>query len=587
MNEEKDDRTDDYADLRQRAEAAFPDQTGADVAQLNTEEAQRLVYELQVHQIELEMQNEELRQAQNQLAESRDQFSDLYDFAPVGYLTIGKKGLIRQANLTAAALLGVHRGDLLKSPFSRFIIPADQDIFYRHRRQVLETENGQSCELRLLKADGMEFAAQLESTAVPANQGLPGQYRTIISDITERKQAEAALQAAHEKLEQSLAELKETQAQLMQQERLAAVGQMAAGIAHDFNNLMATVILYSDLLLKTATLAANDRAKVATIRQQGWRAAELTQQILDFGRRSPMERHDLDLCPFLEEQKTMLARILPGNILLTFTSLTQDCWINADPTRLQQAIINLAINAGLAMPSGGHLHIELAHLNIGADGNAQFPRLAAGDWAQVQMMDTGSGIAPDVLPHIFEPFFTTRSPLGSGLGLSQVYGIIKQHHGEVDVATTVGEGTTFALFLPALPTQSAPEAAESAALAMGQGETVLVVEDDESLRQVMVESLELLNYQVICAANGRDALAIYQEKADEIALIVSDLIMPGIGGLELTTTLRQKNPSAKVLIVTGYPSKEIKIDLKAASVNGWLQKPINLETLAQTIAAIL
>jgi len=229
---------------------------------------------------------------------------------------------------------------------------------------------------------------------------------------------------------------------------------LAVGLAHDYNNLMAPIILYSDMMLKYSDLVPKDRKRLTAIRQQGRRAADLTQQILDFASKAILRRQDLDLVAFMNETKDLLAQMLPENIQVGLDCGAEGVMVKADPDRLQQAMVNLAFNARDAMPAGGELRIGLQRIRIEAGTTAPLPQMESGEWAQITVSDTGIGILPDVLPHIFEPFFTTRVPFGRGLGLSQVYGIIKQHAGYVDVTTEVGAGTTFTIYLPALPRTS-------------------------------------------------------------------------------------------------------------------------------------
>ncbi|MFQ5419937.1 MAG: ATP-binding protein, partial [Anaerolineae bacterium] len=415
-----------------------------------------------------------------------------------------------------------------------------------------------------------------------------GRIIALSRDITQRVMAEDSLRKRTKQLETTLTKLKETQAQLVQQERLAAVGQLAAGIAHDFNNLMATILLYSDLLLQSNKLNTKEQEKISVIYRQGQRAAHLTQQILDFSRKTIMEKKRLNLFLFLEDLISLLDRTLPENIHLRLSGEEETSFVYADPTRLEQVMMNLAINARNAMPNGGQLHIDLKQITVSEGGPPHPLGLTAGAWHQIRVSDTGVGIEPDILPRIFEPFFTTRAPLGSGLGLSQVYGIIKQLGGEVDVTSPPGQGATFTLFLPVMTaTQQEIQPVGLAVATEGNGETLLVVEDDDHLRKALTESLTALNYQVISARNGRDALKMYHQHKNEIALILSDLVMPDMGGLELVQILKQNHTDLEVLIISGYPFADIKKDLKAAGVTNWLQKPLNLQSLGQTVSGIL
>lgn len=391
---------------------------------------------------------------------------------------------------------------------------------------------------------------------------------------------------------------REIQAQLQQQERLAAVGQLAAGIAHDFNNIMAVITLYIQLTLRATGLSPKEIERLSIISQQVQRASALIQQILDFSRRAVLERQLLDLKPFLKELLKLLRRTMPENIRIELISNVDGYIVNADPTRLQQAIMNLVFNARDAMPDGGELTFNLSR-GVADDTLKHVAGGAAvnGEWVRLAVTDSGTGIAPDALPHIFEPFFTTKEiGKGTGLGLAQVYGIVNHHEGYIDVHTQVGVGTTFTLYLPASPAPTMPKlVAEMTSLARGQGETILVVEDDETLRRALVESLELLRYQTLEAGNGQAALEILAHYApgastapgQAVALVLSDLVMPKMGGQALFYAMRQRGLNLPVIVLSGHPMETELEQLLAQGLAGWLSKPPDVARLSQLLDRVL
>lgn len=386
---------------------------------------------------------------------------------------------------------------------------------------------------------------------------------------------------------------REIQKQATQQNRLVAVGQLAAGIAHDFNNIIAVIVLYTEIIMRTADLPLKTQERLRTISQQAHRATELIEQILDFSRQAVMKRRNLDLLPFLKEQVKLLGRTVPENIKINLMYAPGTYMTNADPTRIQQAILNLVVNARDAMPEGGDLRIALKRVKVEEGENPPLPEMEAQEWIQITVSDTGTGISSNIQPYIFEPFFTTKAPgKGTGLGLSQVYGIVKQHNGHIDVHTEPGAGTTFVLYLPALPQ---PEAnivtPDSETLPKGAGEIILVVEDDLATRAALVESLNLLNYRVLTADNGKEALVKVNQYQDEIALILSDVVMPDMGGVALFHALQKQAPTIQVVLVTGH-LLENETDnnfesLRAQGLADWLQKPPSLHRLAHTLANAL
>ncbi|MFZ2421054.1 MAG: ATP-binding protein, partial [Anaerolineae bacterium] len=324
------------------------------------------------------------------------------------------------------------------------------------------------------------------------------------------------------------------------QERLATVGQMAAGIAHDFNNIMGVIVLYTGMLRKSPGLSERQRGQLDTIRSQAQHAANLIRQILDFSRRSVLQRAPIDLLPLVKELIKLLERTLPENIRLELAYDRSEYVLNGDPTRLQQALMNLALNARDAMPGGGRLTFTCSTLSLPPDQPPPLPDMAAGEWLCLIVADTGTGIAAEHLPHILEPFFTTKEPgKGTGLGLAQVYGIVKQHDGSMDVRSQVGQGSTFTFYLP-LHTAAPVQAQMAAAALTGGSECILVVEDNPARRISVTETLTNLGYQVRSAADGVEALAILAEAgAAAVDLLVSDLVMPQMGGIELAQQVRQ------------------------------------------------
>jgi signal transduction histidine kinase/HAMP domain-containing protein/ActR/RegA family two-component response regulator len=425
-----------------------------------------------------------------------------------------------------------------------------------------------------VNADSQVF----EVVARPINHDhQPESWVLVINDVTQQRQVEGRIQ---------------------QQERLASVGQLAAGIAHDFNNILTGIVMYAQMMARTPELSPHNRERLSIIDQQARHAAKLIQQILDFSRRAVIERKPLSLAPFLKEQSRLLERTLPENIKIELDyggDEIADYIVEGDPTRLQQAFMNLAFNARDAMPEGGTLRIELQQIQTTRRA-APLPEMAAGEWVYIAFSDTGMGIPPDVLPHIFEPFFTTKEPRaggGVGLGLAQVHGIIGQHGGFIDVESEADQGTTFSIYLPALHTEEIqPPDAEAPALIQGHGETILVVEDNAPARQALVETLQVLNYTVLAATNGREALEVYQaaldaENGSGVDLVLTDVVMPEMGGISLAQHLKKLNPEIKMLAITGHMLTQDLQDLRNMGVVDIIHKPVDMDTLAETIRWVL
>ena len=382
---------------------------------------------------------------------------------------------------------------------------------------------------------------------------------------------------------------KETQKRLHSQDRLATVGQLAAGIAHDFNNIMATIQVYSDLLRFDASISPASQEKLAVIRAQVQRASSLIRQILDFSRRSVIEHITLDLLPLLKEFDKMLIRVLPETIHLELAYQPGSYWVNGDPTRLQQVLMNLAVNARDAMPEGGKLRFELNLLSALPGKVRPATDKPAAGWVRIAVSDTGGGIPPEIMEHLFEPFYTTKpAGHGTGLGLAQVYGIVTQHGGMIDVQSTVGQGTRISVYLPGVQTQKKETGPLGLpAIFNGDGRTVLVVEDDAATREAIHTLLEAANCNVLAATNGIEALQKFKGARRSIDAVISDMVMPEMGGMSLYKAILEINPAIKILMITGHPLDEANQQMLERGDIRWLQKPFSITDFSKALSSLL
>ena len=383
-------------------------------------------------------------------------------------------------------------------------------------------------------------------------------------------------------------EEREVEQRAEQQQRLAAVGQLAAGIAHDFNNIMAVIVLYAQMASCASGLPTSIQDKLHTITDQAHKATDLIEQILDFSRRAVLERRPLDLLPLLKEQVKLFDRTFPDNITVRLIHDAKSHIVSADATRIQQALMNLAVNARDAMPHGGTLAFDLAEMTFADEGSAPLPEMSPGTWVRLDVRDTGAGIPAEALPHIFEPFFTTKDVgEGSGLGLAQVFGIVRQHEGYIDVTSPHGEGATFTVYLPALPTMLTEQVngKEIAVLPQGRGELVLVVEDNPVTRQALVDALDSLNYRTLEVTDGEAALRTIEQSPGDIALVLSDIAMPRMDGLTLVHALQREAPDLPVILISGHPQQQDPRQI--SNLYAWLAKPVDLAQLAEVLAEAL
>ncbi|MBN1319075.1 MAG: response regulator [Anaerolineales bacterium] len=393
---------------------------------------------------------------------------------------------------------------------------------------------------------------------------------------------------------QDITRERELQQRVQQQERMAAVGQLAAGIAHDFNNLMAVIVLNCQMALRLPQVPAKAQEKIKIAVREVGKATDLINQILDFSRLSPLEQQQMNLLVLIKEQVKLLERTIPENIRIELSYDSNEYLVNTDPTRIQQVMMNLIVNARDAMlgQEGGTVRINLAEMIL--DGNIKCPICGTWiepgkKWTQLTVSDNGAGIPADVLPHIFEPFFTTKPRgEGTGLGLAQVFGIIKQHNGHINVTSKVGQGTTFTIILPQTTAPEAPAAmSPNKAILSGKGQTLLVVEDNQTVREALAVGLGSIGYKVFQAESGDEALTILHDRLEDIALVLTDMVMPNMGGAGFIYALRQQGIMLPIVAMSGYVMEEKREELEKLGSVTFLQKPSELGKISQVVAQAL
>jgi PAS domain S-box-containing protein len=399
----------------------------------------------------------------------------------------------------------------------------------------------------------------------------------IMTDITDAKSAEAALHRSEEQLRQSM--------------KMEAVGKLAGGVAHDFNNLLSVITGYSELLLTRTDGRNPARREIEEIHKAGERAAALTQQLLAFSRRQVLKPKRLRMGDVVENLGKMLRRLIGEDIDFD-TESQEDLWtVRADPNQIEQILMNLCINARDAMPAGGKLVVSTANVTLEAPFVERELTIPPGRYATLRVADNGNGMDEEILSRIFEPFFTTKDQgKGTGLGLATVYGIVKQSEGYIRVVSAPGEGTTFSIYLPAAEGEE-PEKEEDRPEAECEGPagkwTILLAEDEEMVRMLAIEIFQEAGYTVLDAQNGAAALAICDRHEGGIDLLVTDLVMPGMNGIELARRVRDSRPGIPVLFISGYAedARERLGDLDDG--REFLQKPITPTKLSRKVRDIL
>jgi len=651
-----------------------------------------IVHELQVHQIELKMQNDELRRIQGELESERDRYSHLYDFSPVGYFTMNEKGIIEEVNLTGAAMAGIDRRALIGMPFSRFIFKEDQDIFYKHRQCLFETETPAVCELRFVKSDKQEFFARMECMVVKGMAGDFRQIRAAVSDMTVQKIAEEALRESEEKyrnlyetmvqgvvyqdvkdriiaanpaaerllgltLDQMLGitsvdtrwraihedgsdfpgethpsiialktgkevhnvimgvfnpdrkayvylnidaiprfkpgedkpyqvyttleditETKRMKEELFRTRNLESMGVLAGGIAHDFNNVLMAIIGNISMAKMCAAPEGDiydllNAAEAASIKAQG-----LTRQLLTFAKGGAPVKETASIRDVIKESSRF---VLHGSKSACEFSIAEDIMpVEIDVGQINQVINNIIINANQAMPEGGVIRVSAENHLIKEDRDLP---LKPGRYIRISIKDQGMGIAEKHLLKIFDPYFTTKHK-GSGLGLAVAYSIIRKHNGYIMAESILGVGTTFRVYLPASD-KAVPGKTKDEPI-YGHGK-ILVMDDDEMLRETLGKMLKKLGYDPEAAKDGAEAVEMYKnavESEKPYNAVILDLTIPGgMGGKDAFKKLIEIDPEVKAVVSSGYSNDPVMSNFQEYGFKGILPKPFKYVSLGKVL----
>ena len=430
-------------------------------------------------------------------------------------------------------------------------------------------------ELTAKKKDGALFDVELCGSMVADDAGRPVCMMASFVDVSARKAAEKAL--------------RETEEQFRQSQKLEAVGRLAGGVAHDFNNMLGAIIGYSDLILPGLEERDPLWSDISHIKDAAVRAAGLTRQLLAFSRKQTLEPRVLGLNDVVVNLERMLRRLIGEDIEFRTVLAEELGRVKADPGQVEQVIMNLAVNARDAMPEGGKLTIETANVELDEDYTRNHMSVTPGPHVMLAMSDTGCGMDSDTRSQIFEPFFTTKE-VGkvTGLGLSTVYGIVKQSGGSIWVYSEPGKGTTFKIYFPLVEEAIEPEKAKKPSDRRSRGqETVLVVEDEEVLRGLVKRMLGLLNYRALEAASGGEALLLCERHTEPIHLMITDMVMPQMGGRQLAERVASLHPEMKVLYMSGYTDNAIVHHGVLDPGTPFLQKPFTASSLAHAVREVL
>ena len=511
---------------------------------------------------QLEAERERLYQ---ELQQSEEKYRDLVENAQdVIFLLEGPDGHFTALNSYFEVVSGFKREDWLGKSFIGLVMKEDRLRAIEVYRRTLGGENT-TCELRFRARNGEIRTFSLHNRPYRREGRIVGVIG-IARDVTEQRNLEA---------------------QLRRVQRLDSLGTLAGGIAHDFRNVLTSIMGYADLSLGEVPPDSETARRLQDIILLCERAAGTVAQLLTFSRQMPSEKKPLSLNPLVKEMAKILRSTFPETIAIRYHLDENLGLINADVSQIHQALMNLCLNARDAMPEGGELYISTAKVVYEETEAAVHLDLKAGEYVCLSVGDTGVGMDEATKERIFEPFFTTKkSGQGNGLGLAMVWGIVKEHQGAIHVYSEPGQGSTFHLYFPCIPTNE--EAITSLSKEIQEGwETLLLVEDDESIREVGRDWLEHYGYTVLTAADGQEALEIFRQKGENIALVITDMVMPKMGGVELCKALRGIKPQVRLLLTSGYSMDLVGEDLEAIGCHDFVHKPFQMHELAAKVREIL
>lgn len=515
------------------------------------------------------------RRSREALRASREQYRDLVELAPEG-IFIQAEGRFAYANEAMARILGAARPeDLLGREVVDFVREDYRDLVRERTRQLREERHAVPLVAQVwLRTDGTPV--DVEVVAAPVDwEGKPG-AQVFVRDVSARLAAERARRNLEE--------------QLRHAQKMEAVGRLASGVAHDFNNVLTVINGYAQAALERLPPADPLRRDLEEVLRAGERAAALTRQLLTFSRKAPASPVPLDLNAVLAGMEKFLRRLIGSDVEIVSRPAPNLGRVMADPGQIEQVIMNLALNARDAMPKGGTLMLETARVELGAEAAERHLDLSPGPHAVLSVSDTGVGMDRETLARIFEPFFTTKGPgEGTGLGLSIVWAIVREAGGGIWVYSEPGKGTTFKIYFPeAKEAAGAAGTSVEAAPALPRGtETVLVAEDERSIRRLIRELLTTLGYRVLEAADGDEALRVAKEYGQTIHLLLTDSVMPLMSGRDLACRVAAERPGIRILYMSGYTGPALAANGHGVAPANFLEKPFTPSALARKVREVL
>ena len=507
------------------------------------------------------------------LKESEEKYRDLYDNAPDGYYSLAGNGLIVEANRTFLQMLGYRRDEVIDKLYIEDLL-SDDSVQTCHAKfpELKKASHVRNLELTMVKKDGTILPVAMHATAVYDGEGNFVMSRSVIRDITERKGIDE--------------ERRKLQEQLFRSQKLEALGTLAGGIAHDFNNLLASILGYASLAKTDLNPDNPVYQHVDIIETASLRASELTQQLLAFAKGGKYDAKPTDVNAIVREVVALLSRIIEKNITIVLAPDSNLRHAVCDAGQIQQAVINICLNARDAMPRGGTLTVRTESVHLEIQDVQSFVDVPAGDYVRISVSDTGRGMDRDTRERLFEPFFTTKET-GTGLGLALAYGIVKKHGGFIQVFSEPGKGSTFEVNLPACVSDDTRDKKKEIVGLRRGSETILVVDDEPMVKQLARDVLNRYGYTVLTAGGGEEAIDVFRQRAAEIDAVILDMVMPIMEGREVFRRLREIKPGVKVIVSSGYSHDRDADDLLAQGARSFVQKPFRIAELVKVVGEVI
>jgi PAS domain S-box-containing protein len=498
--------------------------------------------------------------------QSEQKYIDLFENAPDIYLSVNRQHVITACNTHGAQILGYTRQEMVGKSFPELFTGDQQNDIREHLvRMFIEKRELKDVEGQVLRKDGERLFVNLNSTLLIDEQGSITTARVVARDISERKRMEAAILHA---------------------QKIDSIGSLAGGIAHDFNNILASILGSASIMRRRLTEKAKLSKYVEIIETAARRGSSLTRQLLTFARKTETATKSVNMNTLIQETLHMFERSVSKEIVVITNLATEVTAVKGDEGQIQQALLNLFLNARDAMPDGGTLSISTNVMMADATTTSQFTSVKPGPFVQVKITDTGVGIERGLQNRIFEPFFTTKDN-GTGLGLSVVYGVVQGHGGFINLESTPGQGTTFYVYLPRVTTTVKAEARQRRQRLPRGRENVLVIDDEVSVCEIARDMLSDLGYTVYSVHDGKTGVETYRTRQAMIDVVLLDMNMPLMGGKVTFEQLKAINPNVRIIILTGYGKGVIESPTFSGEVSGFLQKPFQVEDLAMKVRQVL